>query len=229
MKTRYKTGLHWLANLMSAAMLLLFSLGAWAAAGEKGVPVKRVLWADTPLVVDNETAKAPRRATGQWDNSIYPIGNGRLGCTAFGDPRKERIQFNEDSLWVGNEDCTGGYQPFGDVYVEMPHTEYSDYRRELDISRAVQTITYRSGGVNCKREYFSSHPAQVMVFRFSADKAASLSGKISMGNVHEIPIAADNETLTMKGDTSKFWRWQVHLREPNRLLGSRELAEGVGP
>ena len=223
MKTRCWTGLYWLAKVMSAAMLLV-SLCEWAAAGEKGAPVKRVLWTDTPLVIDDETAKKPRRADGLWERSVYPIGNGRLGCTAFGDPRKERIQFNEDSLWVGNEDCTGGYQPFGDVYFETPHTEYSDYRRELDISRAVQTITYRSGGVNYKREYFSSHPAQVMVFRFSADRKGALSGKVSMGSEHEIPVTADNEILVMKGDTSKFWWWQVHLAQPQRLLGSREYA-----
>jgi len=211
-----------------SAVLSLLAATAMAIAStsvaETIKPMKRVLWTDTPLVVDAEAAKMPRRAAGQWESSVYPIGNGRLGCTAFGEPRKERIQFNEDSLWVGNEDCTGGYQPFGDVYVEMPHAEFSDYRRELDISRAVQTITYKSGGVGYKREYFSSHPAQVMVFRFSADKKAALSGKISMGNEHEIPIAADNGILVMKGDTSKFWWWQVHLREPKRLLASREYA-----
>ncbi len=220
MKTRYKTGLHGLANLMSAAMLLL-SLGQWAAAGEKAAPMKRVLWADKPVVIDAATTKRPGRI---WETSVYPIGNGRLGCTVFGEPRKERIQFNEDSLWVGNEDCTGGYQPFGDVYVETPHTEYSDYHRELDISRAVQTITYKSGGVRYKREYFASHPAQVMAFRFSADKKAALSGNVSLSNVHEVPVAAENETLTMTGDTSKFWWWQVHLAQPQRLLGSREYA-----
>jgi alpha-L-fucosidase 2 len=165
-----------------------------------------------------------RYSTQHWERNVFPLGNGRLGCTVFGEPKKERIQFNEDSLWVGNEDCTGGYQPFGDVYVETPHAEYSDYRRELDISRAVQTVSYQSGGVSYLREYFASHPAQVMVLRFSADKAGALSGKVSMGNLHEIPITAEAETLTMTGDTSKFWWWQVHLAQPKRLLGSREYA-----
>jgi hypothetical protein len=72
MKTRYKTGLHWLANVMSATMLLRFVLGAWAAAGEKGVPVKRVLWTDTPLIIDNETAKTPRRASGGTECGGHP-------------------------------------------------------------------------------------------------------------------------------------------------------------
>lgn len=33
-----------------------------------------------------------------------PIGNGRLGAMIFGDPTKERIQLNEDSLWPGGPD-----------------------------------------------------------------------------------------------------------------------------
>jgi len=226
MKTRYKTGVYWSANVTFAAMLLLLlSLGNRAAAGEKGTPVKRVIWTDEPVVIDLTNVEKPRKYFQRmWDSSVYPIGNGRLGCTTYGEPQKETIQFNEDSLWVGNEDCTGGYQPFGEVYVEMAHHEFSDYRRELDISRAVQTITYKSGGVNYKREYFSSYPAQVMVFRFSADKKAALSGTISMGNQHQIPITADNETLTMKGNTGKFWFWQLHLEQPRRLLGAREYA-----
>lgn len=34
-------------------------------------------------------------------NEALPIGNGRLGGMVFGDPSKERIQLNEESLWAG--------------------------------------------------------------------------------------------------------------------------------
>ena len=214
-----------LAHLMFATVLLLVSLGGRTVAAEKSSPNKRVIWADKPVVIDLTKTTKPRKYYQRiWDSSVYPIGNGRLGCVIFGEPRKDQIQFNEDSLWVGNEDCTGGYQPFGDIYIETPHKKYSDYRRELDISRAVHTITYTSGGVKYKREYFSSHPAQVVVLRLSADKKASLSGKISLTNQHEILITEENGTLVMKGDTSKFWLWQLHLQRPDKLLGSRQYA-----
>ena len=36
----------------------------------------------------------------QWTEAL-PIGNGRLGAMVFGGVHKERIQFNEDSLWTG--------------------------------------------------------------------------------------------------------------------------------
>jgi len=183
-----------------------------------------VLWSDFPLVLEDEVAGNMRRETTACERTVYPIGNGRLGGTVFGEPRRERIQFNEDSLWVGNEDCTGGYQPFGDIHVDIPHEEYVDYRRELDIGRAVQTVTYASGGVRHRREFFSSYPAQVMVFRFTAEAPGSLSGRVRMTNRHEIPVVVEDDTLVMAGDTSNFWFWRFHLEHPERIIASREYA-----
>ena len=211
-----------------------------AGAGES--VTQRVLWSDKPVVFSESQAGSIRYAAVAWSNQVFPLGNGRLGCTVFGDPAKERIQFNEDSLWVGNEDCTGGYQPFGDLYVETGHQEFTDYRRELDLSRAVQIVTYRSGGVKFKREYFASYPAQMMVYRFTADKPGAHSGKIWLDHVHRskfakeqldnpkagdaITTTAEGSTLTMAGSTADLFFWQLHLRpgQERRILGSREYA-----
>ena len=54
-----------------------------------------------------------------------PLGNGRMGCMLFGGIASERIQFNEQSLWSGDNnwdgqyDCGdhgfGAYRNFGDL------------------------------------------------------------------------------------------------------------------
>jgi alpha-L-fucosidase 2 len=36
----------------------------------------------------------------KWTEAL-PVGNGRLGAMVFGDPLRERIQLNEDSIWAG--------------------------------------------------------------------------------------------------------------------------------
>lgn len=41
--------------------------------------------------------KQPARV---WEEAL-PVGNGRLGGMVFGDPQRERIQLNEDTLWSG--------------------------------------------------------------------------------------------------------------------------------
>ncbi|MBI1335726.1 MAG: glycoside hydrolase family 95 protein [Phycisphaera sp.] len=195
------------------------------------------LWSDKPLAVPEKIAENLRYLDKFWSENVYPMGNGRMGFTVFGDPAQERIQFNEDSLWVGNEDHTGGYQPFGDIYVQLGHDHYNHYLRELDISRAVQTVTYESGGVNFKREYFASYPAQACVIRFTADKPGSLSGEVWLDSMHRSKIAADqgqspqamaaikttanDRTLTLTGQSKDLFWWSQLLRKG---LRGREYA-----
>ena len=41
-----------------------------------------------------------RQPAAQWDHAM-PIGNGRLGAMVFGGVNRERIQLNENTLWMG--------------------------------------------------------------------------------------------------------------------------------
>jgi alpha-L-fucosidase 2 len=41
-----------------------------------------------------------RRPVPQWDHAL-PLGNGRLGAMVFGQVNRERIQLNENTLWMG--------------------------------------------------------------------------------------------------------------------------------
>jgi len=133
-----------------------------------------------------------------------PIGNGRLGGMVFGGVEKERIQFNEDSLWIGDERDTGAYQAFGDLFIEMPHTGATEYRRELDIGRAVHTVTYASGGVRYKREYFASDPAGVMVFRFTSDKQGAHTGAVTLTDMHKGKVTARDNGLLVSGTLAGY-------------------------
>jgi alpha-L-fucosidase 2 len=82
----------------SVVGLLLLAAGIASAADTK-------LWYDHPAR--------------NWETEALPIGNGRLGAILFGGTSCERIQFNEESLWIGDEQDTGAYQAFGDVFVDF--------------------------------------------------------------------------------------------------------------
>ncbi|MEO6000093.1 MAG: glycoside hydrolase N-terminal domain-containing protein [Chitinophagaceae bacterium] len=41
-----------------------------------------------------------RQAAAKWTDAL-PIGNGRMGGMIFGGVDKDRIQFNEETLWTG--------------------------------------------------------------------------------------------------------------------------------
>jgi alpha-L-fucosidase 2 len=284
-----------------------------------------------------------------WEHEALPIGNGRLGAMIFAGVRREQIQFNEDSLWLGDENDTGAYQAFGDVLINLgesgslqsaqcasgqaspagesaeasvdgnpgtkwclehggrpaiwighcpggkivssyaltsgndmpdrdpiswtlegsndgkawtlldkranepqmparhhrkqyvlandkkfslyrftfqehrspthfqiaeielgaptntaPPAPLANYRRELDIGRAIHTVTYSKGGVNYRREYLASHPANVMVFHFTADKPGAYSGSVTLRDAHKGNVSAIGNRITAKGTMAGY-------------------------
>ncbi len=165
-------------------------IGLSAYADDKSSFQSMLLWYEKPAL--------------KWETEALPIGNGRLGCMIFGGMQKEHIQFNEDSLWTGDEQDTGAYQAFGDLHLEFSHPDGQNYRRELDIGRAVHSITYTSDSIRYQREYFASYPAQVMVFRFTADKPGSYSGTLQMTDMHKGKIAAEKNRITSSGSLEGY-------------------------
>lgn len=149
------------------------------------------------MVWDDKPAKT-------WMTEAYPIGNGRMGGMVFGGLAQEHIQFNEISLWTGDENETGAYQAFGDLYIDFKGKDSTqkipaNYRRQLDISKAVQQISYTDAGVAYKREYFCSFPGKVMVLHFGADKKGAYSATIKLKDAHNSVVAANGTTLQITG------------------------------
>ncbi len=280
-----------------------------------------------------------------WETQALPIGNGRLGSMLFGNPDRERIQFNEESLWIGDETDTGAYQAFGDLYVNFgsasfitsvtasggkpspagesvdhsidsspatkwclehlgenitwhttlsqptalnsyaftsandmpdrdprswqlegsnngsdwtlldkhidqppftsrherksytftnktPFNHYrftfsshgslshfqiaeielglpkppavSNYRRELDLERAVHSVSYERNGITYQHEAFASSHDQIMVYRFSASQPGALSGTITLTDMHNGTITGSSNTLTATGSLAAY-------------------------
>lgn len=134
-----------------------------------------------------------------WMTQALPIGNCQMGAMIFGGVQQEHIQFNEESLWIGDEQDTGAYQAFGDVFVEFNHADGTNYFRQLDFQTALHTVTYESGGVKYQREAFASYPAKVLVFRFTADKPGALTGMVLLTDMHAGKIVAAKNKLTSSG------------------------------
>ena len=171
--------------------VILLAVCLWLLTAAAGMASDLKIWYDKPA--------------GDWMREALPIGNGRLGGMIFGDAAKEHIQFNEDSLWIGDESDTGAYQAFGDLYIELGDTgSPSQYRRELDLARGVHTVTYKSEGVNFKREYFASNPDQVLVLRLTADKKGMHSGTVTLADMHEGHISAEENKITSKGSLTGY-------------------------
>ncbi|SEL37553.1 alpha-L-fucosidase 2 [Roseateles sp. YR242] len=146
------------------------------------------------------TAPAPDTPAG-WEQQALPIGNGRLGAMLFGGLARDRISFNDITLWTGDARHMGAYQPFGNVVLALPGHDQgiSAYRRELDIARAVHHVSYRREGVRFDRETFASHPDQVIVVRLTASRPGQYSGRLSLEDRHGARIEAHGRTIEAIG------------------------------
>ena len=126
----------------------------------------------------------------------------------------------------GQNRTKGAYQPFGVIHIKMPHEQFSDYHRELDLSRAVGTVTYTSGGVKYRREYVASYPDQVLAIRLTADKPGSITGNIQLSDHHRGQITSKKGMVTLRGKLKEeFYTIRVPGREILKVNDSVEAAE----
>ncbi|MGN9836807.1 glycoside hydrolase family 95 protein [Nonomuraea sp. H19] len=94
----------------------------------------------------------------------------------------------------------GAYQTFGDVWLDLPQGSPTDYRRELSLREAVARVAYTAGGVRHERDYFASHPGNVIVGRVSADRPGQVSFTLRVSSPHDDKrISVADGRLTMRG------------------------------
>jgi alpha-L-fucosidase 2 len=156
-----------------------------------------------------------------------PVGNGSLGGMIFGGVVQEHIQFNEATLWAGDQTQVGSYQPFGDLYIDFAQPASATptgYRRELSLDEAVHRLVYTADGVTYRREVFSSYPDKVMVLRLTADRPGSLSGNVRLTDAHKAALTAAANRLSSKGKLANGLAYQAEVR----VLNEGGVIEAVG-
>lgn len=175
--------------------LLLFACNAHAQ------KATYLLWSESPAT--------------DWMTQAYPIGNGRLGAMIYGGVAEEHIQFNEQSLWTGDENETGAYQAFGDLFIRFTGESATDstaYRRELDIEKAEHRVAYRSKEMQLQRSYFASYPDQVMVFHYKASKKGAFSGNIRLSDAHGATINGSGTDLSFSSALDNGLKYAAKIR-----------------
>lgn len=79
------------------------------------------------------------------------------------------------------------YQPAGDLLIQFPDSVKAiGYYRELDISKAVSTISYNVNGVKFTRESFASFAHNAIIVKISADKPGAVDCDAFLKIPHKI-------------------------------------------
>ncbi|MBD1431979.1 glycoside hydrolase family 95 protein [Sphingobacterium sp. DN00404] len=149
-----------------------------------------------------------------WMTQYYPIGNGRLGAMLSGGVTQDHIQFNEQSLWTGDEQETGAYQAFGDVFIDFDEqsSDGQGYRRSLNLREASHHVKYQSNGQTFQRCGFANHPDNVLVFTYKANAKGAYSGRIRLIDAHGAIISGDHDALHFSGQLENKLRYGASLK-----------------
>lgn len=92
------------------------------------------------------------------------------------------------------------YMPLGTLDIDFKNSNnYTAYYRELDLSKATAKVSYKSNGVNFKREYFISYPDQVMAIRLTADKKKAINCSIRFKSLLNYKTSTNKNNLNING------------------------------
>ena len=155
------------------------------------------------------------------------LGNGRMGAIVPGGVASDNIVLNDSSLWSGTSNLSGGYewgptgafgsyQLFGNLILNLPaQTNYSGYRRALDISTGIATVDYTNNGVAYHREIFCSAPAQVLVMRLTASASAAYTGNIQLADGHSTATTSTSGGLMFAGALANGEKYEAQVMVTN--------------
>jgi alpha-L-fucosidase 2 len=150
-----------------------------------------------------------------WESQAQPVGNGRLGAMVFGNPLRERIQFNESSLWTGGANPSGGYdvndfgayQNFGDLMIEMTGAGAGPREAVCASGQAPsgsESVENAADG-NPATKWCVEHQGREVEWRIDLGAARPLSG-YSFTSANDVP-SRDPRTWKLQGSAdAKEWR-----------------------
>ena len=123
----------------------------------------------------------------------------------------------------GNPELFGSYTTAGEFRIEtgLDPDDVAEYRRALNIDKATAEVSFRSGGVTCRRSFFVSYPANVAVMRFAADAARSQNIVFSY-----LPNPESTGEMLPDGECGMVWHGRLNNNGMEYVVRIRALADG---
>lgn len=106
---------------------------------------------------------------------------------------------------VGTDKGYGAYQAWGEInlnFKDINKNNVKNYMRDLDLKTAISSVNYTEGDTKYTREYFVSHPDDVMVIRVEADGNEKLNFDVSFPSKQGATTIVEDDTITLKGQVS---------------------------
>lgn len=104
---------------------------------------------------------------------------------------------------TGSQDGYGAYQPWGDIYLahtDLADKDAQDYARDLDLTSGIAHVSFSAKGTTFTREFFMSHPDNVLVGHLTAEGSGALNLEISFPSKQKGATKAEGNTLRLSGE-----------------------------
>lgn len=133
-----------------------------------------------------------------------------------------------DALFVdkfSRKSVVRSHQTLGDLFIDFDHKHITEYRRELNISDATSTVSYKSEGNLITEKAFVSHPHKAIIIEISSQAKEGLNGKIRLTR----PNDEGYPTATTKTNKDKLLVMQGEVTQRGAKFDSKPdpILEGV--
>ena len=110
-----------------------------------------------------------------------------------------------DENLIGAKEGYGGYQQFGNLYLDFNHKDVTNYKRDLQLMKGLATVDYDMADTHYAREYLASFPDKVMAVHLTVEGKDTLnfSVRLEPENTKDAPrtstITGDDSSLVLAG------------------------------
>lgn len=120
----------------------------------------------------------------------------------FAGREKEAEKVMADNFFTGQHGMP--FQTIGSLMLEFDgHADYSNYRRDLDLERAVASVRYKIGEVNYTRTIFTSLVDNALIIRIETDKPGAVNFTTRYSTPYkEYEIKKNGKSLLLSGHGS---------------------------
>ena len=158
--------------------------------------------------IDEETVSLNESSmwAGEYDaNQEKPFGRERLDALRklfFEGKLVEGNQIAGREL-VGTPHSFGTHLPVGDMKIRFGYSDATaaveNYRRDLNLTDAVTTVSFKKGGITYKREFIASNPQDAVVTHFTASRKQSVSFELQMKMITQAAVRVEGNQLIFDG------------------------------
>lgn len=138
----------------------------------------------------------------------------------FAGKNWEAQQLIDETFYTGRNGMP--YQTIGSLILYFPeHEVVADYRRDLDISRAVATTSYQLNGVTYRREIFASLTDRVIIVRLTANRPGMITFTASYNSPlsnHKVLVKGEKLILKGQGEDHEGVKGVIRMETHTQVL-----------